>query len=140
MLFRSMRLSDTPRVIDLLRQIGNQDFVPPSRLWFLTRWLLPTFHIFVLEDETGLVVAMVFLNRLPNPKYGWRGYIDYVVVEKSCRRRGFGRQIMTGVLTEAEKLGCREVLLTTSHPEAQALYESLGFKTKPSSVLVRRTS
>ncbi len=140
MLFRSMRLSDTPCVIDLLRQVGNQDFIPPSRFWFLIRLLLPTFYIFVLEDETGLVVATTFLNRLPNPKYGWRGYIDYVVVEKSCRRRGFGRQVMTGVLTEAERLGCREVLLTTSHSNAQALYESLGFKAKPSSVLMRRAS
>jgi len=140
MLFRKMRLSDTPRVIDLLRQVGSQEFVPPSRFWFLIRLLLPTFYVFVLEDETDLVVATVFFNRLSNPKYNWRGYIDYVVVEKSCRRRGFCRQIMTGVLIEAERLGCREVLLTTSHPEAQALYESLGFKAKPSSVLMRRTA
>jgi len=130
MFFRSMKISDTYRVIELLRQIGNADFVPPSKWWFAIRLLFPTFHVFVLEDDSGAIVAMVFLNLLSNPKYGWRGYIDYVVVDKSARRNGFGRKIMEGTLARAKKLGCQEVLLTTSNPDAQALYESLGFRVR----------
>jgi len=140
MLFRSMKISDTPRVNELLRQVGSADFVPPSRWWFLTRLFLPTFHIFALEDDSRAIVSTVCFNRMPNPKYNWRGYIDYVVVDKSHRRRGFGRRIMESTLVEAKKFGCREVLLSTSHSEAQALYKSLGFKVKTTSVLMRFTS
>jgi|GEM_PF-6159033 len=139
-LFRPMRITDVSRVVDLLRQVGNSYFEPPEEKWFLEQLSLPTFHIFVMEDYVGKVVAMTFLNCLLNPKYGWRGYIDYVVVEELYRRHGWGREIMKGTLHEAKKFGCREVLLSTSSPEAQALYESLGFETKTNSVLMRLAS
>lgn len=140
MFFRPMKISDTKRVVELLCQIGNSDFTPPSKWWFAIRLLLPTFHVFVLEDDSGTIVATVFLNLLSNPKYGWRGYIDYVVVDKLARRNGFGRKIMEGTLIRAKKLGCQEVLLSTGNLEAQALYESFGFRVCSGSSLMKLTS
>ena len=133
MFFRSMKISDTLRVVELFRQVGRSEFPVPSRWWFATRLLLPTFHVFVLEDEKHQVVGAAVLNRLPNPKYNWCGHIDYVVIDKPFRGRGFGRKLMVGTIARARALGCREVLLSTSTPEARALYHSLGFQVLSSS-------
>lgn len=140
MFFRPMRISDTSRVIELFRQVGCAEFKVPSKAWFATRLLLPTFHIFVIEDETGKVIGATVLNQLPNPKYNWRGYLDYVVVDKPFRGRGFGRKLMVGVLARARALGCQEILLSASDLEARALYHSLGFEVLSSSSLMKLAS
>ena len=139
MFFRSMKISDTARVVELFRQVGRSEFKAPSKLWFATRLLLPTFHTFVIEDDNCRVIGAVVLNRLSNPKHNWRGYIDYVVVDEPFRGYGFGRRLMEGVLARAQALGCQEVLLSTSNPEARALYHSLGFEVCLSSSLMKLT-
>lgn len=137
-LFRPMTVGDLPRAIELLRQIGTSDFPEPSEDRILDFLELPTFHPFVLENSTGLVVAMGILIRMPNLKYGWRGYFDYVVVDEAYRYHGFGRAVITNLIDEAKVLGCRSLFLTTSNPAARRLYESYGFAAQLESVPMKR--
>lgn len=137
-LFRPMTVKDLPRVIELLRQIGASDFPEPSEDRLLDFLELPTFHPFVLENSTGLVVAMGILIRMPNLKYDWCGYFDYVVVDEAYRYHGFGRMVITNLIDEARALGCRSLFLTTSNPVARRLYESYGFAARLESVPMKR--
>lgn len=56
--------------------------------------------------------------------------LDSIVVEKSIRRRGIGRQMVEDTRALAKAFGCRELLLGV-HPEndaAVAFYQKCGFQ------------
>jgi GNAT superfamily N-acetyltransferase len=131
--FRAMRLGDYPRVVELLRQIGTREFPLLPRETLEDFMELKTFQPFVVENDDELVVTFGLLNVLPNPKFGWRGYIDYIVTDEPYRRRGFGRILFQGLIRRAQHLGCHHILLTTSDKKARRLYRSCGFIVRPKS-------
>jgi ribosomal protein S18 acetylase RimI-like enzyme len=62
--------------------------------------------------------------------------IEDVVVDKSVRGKGIGRELMLFALAQAQQIGADKVDLTSS-PErlaANKLYQSLGFKIKETNV------
>ena len=56
--------------------------------------------------------------------------IQTIAVVPEARRRGLGRELVTALLAEATTRGAREIFLEVraDNPNAQALYESLGFE------------
>jgi len=56
--------------------------------------------------------------------------IQTIAVVPEARRKGLGRELVTALLAEATTRGAREIFLEVraDNPNAQALYESLGFE------------
>ena len=55
--------------------------------------------------------------------------IESVVVSSKCRGRGYGKELMAHIITEAKKLGVRSIHLTSNPKRVAAnnLYQSMGF-------------
>jgi ribosomal-protein-alanine acetyltransferase len=56
--------------------------------------------------------------------------IQTIAVQPAARRRGLGRMLMLALIAAARDRGARQVFLEVraDNPNAQALYESLGFQ------------
>lgn len=136
MLFiRRMKKEDYPRVIELLRQIGDANFTPMSEdelVVMLARW---SFYPLVVVEKDGLIVATATLTICPTLK-GWRGYVDYVVTDEPHRHRGHTHCLMSAIDVLAERFGIRRIHLTTSNEVARGIYKSLGYETKPRSMVM----
>jgi [ribosomal protein S18]-alanine N-acetyltransferase len=83
-------------------------------------------HYLVVEDA-GHIVAYAGLLAPPGAS---QADIQTIAVAESARRQGWGRVLMTALIAEAKNRGAREVFLDVraDNPNAQALYESLGFE------------
>lgn len=64
-----------------------------------------------------------------NPK-GTCAYLMNVFTRPDLRGRGIGRDLVSWLLWEAQKLGCRKIYLETTSAGRQ-LYEKLGFTDMP---------
>ena len=81
------------------------------------------------DGETVGQGTVFFYRSVPsfhNPE-GINAYITSVFVEPGWRRRGIAARILLLLEAEAEKRGCRGVLLHPSK-EGEALYSALGFE------------
>lgn len=85
-------------------------------------------RFWVVLDDQQTVVAMATLV----PAYTLDrvdGYVEAVVVAKSCRRQGLGKQLMKAIFEDARRLKMRHLHLTArqSRRPAHQFYMSLGF-------------
>jgi ribosomal protein S18 acetylase RimI-like enzyme len=92
-------------------------------------------------SETGQerfkIVAMtcVFPMHLPQ---GLRLHIENVVVDEAYRGKGVGKHMMKCIEASALMMGGERLQLTSSRPDAQKMYLSLGFTT-PKTQLFRKS-
>lgn len=95
-------------------------------------------HLFLLEAEGG-IAAMATLAFYTSPT-GRKAWIEDVVVDESCRGRGFGRLIVQHAIDFARRSsGCK--LMLTSRPSrvaANRMYASLGFERRETNVYLMR--
>lgn len=65
---------------------------------------------------------------------GHRGWVNYLAVDPTLRRRGLGRAIMDELRRRLQELGCPKINLQVrkDNPEAVAFYERIGFVEDPS--------
>lgn len=95
-------------------------------------------HLFLLEVEDG-IAAMATLAFYISPT-GRKAWIEDVVVDESCRGRGFGRLIVQHAIDFARRSsGCK--LMLTSRPSrvaANRMYASLGFERRETNVYLMR--
>jgi ribosomal protein S18 acetylase RimI-like enzyme len=82
-------------------------------------------HLLLVAESAGAVVGYIAVELQPDND----GYIDYVGVAPSRRRRGVGRELVRGGATELRSLGARRCHLTVREglDGARGLYTSLGF-------------
>jgi len=89
----------------------------------------PNHHLCMVEDENGAVVGYVWFaeERMETRD---RLYVYDIEILEDERGRGFGRDAMLLVESEAERLGLARVELNVwpSNHVARALYRSLGFE------------
>lgn len=78
------------------------------------------------EEEKVIGIALMATYKVIS---GHRGTVEDVVVDKSQRGKGIGRQLMEKLLDEAKEQGLDEILLFSGHHRKPAieLYKSLGF-------------
>lgn len=91
--------------------------------------------LFTAADEEGRIRATATLC-LCRQLTGTKAWIEDVVVDRACRRRGYGRQLIGHLTAAAGQLGAGSVNLT-SRPERQAanaLYASCGFVRRDTNV------
>jgi ribosomal protein S18 acetylase RimI-like enzyme len=81
--------------------------------------------LFLVGEMDGRVVASTMAGY-----DGHRGWLYSVAVSPSCRKRGFGRQIVMAAVEKLRALGCRKVNLQVraSNLEVVAFYERIGFR------------
>lgn len=94
-----------------------------------------TTTVFLGRDEEGEIQAMATLSLMLIPT-GVKAWIEDVVVDQSCRGRGYAKSLLGHLIAEARRMGATSVNLT-SKPErlaANHLYQSLGFKPRQTNV------
>jgi ribosomal protein S18 acetylase RimI-like enzyme len=82
------------------------------------------------EQEVGICLYMLLSKHSDHPEADSWGYVDWLHVAESQRRRGLGRYLMTWALQRLWEQGCRGCWLTTgaNNWPAQPLYLGLGFE------------
>lgn len=100
-------------------------------------------HLFVLEID-GAIVATTYLNIIPNLTRSASPYavIENVVVEKTLRGTGLGKQIMAATLQTAWDAGCYKAMLQTGSrtPATHAFYRACGFSPDAKQAYLARPS
>ena len=118
-----------------IRRMTNEDCVSVAEIEsasFSVPWSLKAFtetvekenfRYFVAEEEGEILGYCGFLHVLDEAE------IPNVCVKESARKRGIGKQMMTVLIEEAEKLGIVMLFLEVreSNLAARRLYKSLGF-------------
>lgn len=88
-------------------------------------------HAYVIR-EGGRIVSCAFLIVVEKPMSpafmsGRTGIVLNVYTRPDCRRRGYARQVVEALLTDADKLGLSVVELQATD-DGYPLYLSVGFK------------
>ena len=143
---RRARLSDIPRLFELLRQVNNvhadgrPDLFKHDRTKYSASELetLVTNDgkpIFVSADDNGLVLGYAFCrfdvekgdgNLVPGKDL----YIDDICFDENFRGRGLAKELFVWVEDFARKEGCRRITLHVweCNPIAAAFYAGRGMK------------
>lgn len=121
---RAFREDDRDEVITLWRDCGL--VVPqndPAR--DIARKLKVNRELFLVGTEGGDIVATVM-----GGYEGHRGWINYLAVKPSARRRGYGEAMMRAVENDIEALGCPKINLQvrSSNADVIAFYEAIGYR------------
>lgn len=132
-MFREARLGDFEDVVRLYHQLNPGDPVlrdGSDAVVYQQILDSPGRHLFVVEFD-GSVAATTYLNVIPNVSAGASSFavIENVVVDRSRRRLGLGRQIVGATLRYAWESGCyKAMLMADSHDAvAHAFYRACGF-------------
>jgi GNAT superfamily N-acetyltransferase len=86
-------------------------------------------HILVAEIE-GVVVGFInFTTRKTILHRGLSGLIDELIVAKSYRGKGVGKELLSSVIEKSRQLGCCEVEVSTEkiNIKAREFYRQCGF-------------
>lgn len=144
--FREALLEDFEDIVRLYRQLNLDDpILEDGSDVAAFRQILasPGLRLFVLEFD-GAIVATTYLNVIPNMTRSASPYavIENVVVEKSLRGTGLGKEIMRRTLEAAWEAGCYKAMLMTGSKRTatHAFYEACGFSPDAKKAYVARPS
>ena len=82
----------------------------------------------VAEDEQGRIVGTVQMITSMPDNQPHRADIAKLLVHRPARRGGVGRQLMLAIEDEARKQRRTVLVLDTASPDAERLYERLGWQ------------
>ncbi len=137
MVIRKLEAKDAEQVALLIPQL-TKNIIEPENLARRIRDLpsQPHSQFFVVENA-GLVVGFGGLAWYVIPSKGLIAWVEEIVVDISCRGRGYSRALMQCIAQEIVRQNIKQVKLTTGTPEAAALYRSLGFVKKDQDYFVK---
>ena len=92
-------------------------------------------HLYTAADELGTLCGMATLCLCSSPT-GTKAWLEDVVVDASCRGRGYARALVEHIIKEAARLGAKALCLTSrpARQAANALYVSMGFERRETNV------
>ena len=92
-------------------------------------------HLYIVADEQGILQGMATLCLCSSPT-GTKAWLEDVVVDASCRGRGYGRALVETAIKEAARLRAAALCLTSrpARRAANALYVSMGFERRDTNV------
>ena len=134
-LIREARESDLLTIkkltLELIEAMGNTEGIDIKLIAENCRNLLNEVnsHILVAEIE-GVVAGFVnFTTRKTILHRGLSGLIDELIVAKSYRGKGIGKQLLSSVIEKSRQLGCCEVEVSTekTNIKAREFYRQCGF-------------
>ncbi len=95
----------------------------------------PLTRLYLISDEEGDIRAMATLCLTDSPT-GRKAWVEDVVVDSTCRRRGYARQLLRHIEEEARTYGAKSVNLTSrpTRTAANQLYKATGYTLRDSNV------
>jgi len=117
--------------LELIEAMGNTEGIDIKLIAENCRNLLSEVnsHILVAEIE-GVVAGFVnFTIRKTILHRGLSGLIDELIIAKSYRGKGIGKQLLLSVIKKSRQLGCCEVEVSTekTNIKAREFYRQYGF-------------
>ncbi len=94
-----------------------------------------TTYVYIVRDETANICGMATLCLCASPT-GVKAWIEDVVVDETCRERGYARQLIETLKSEATHLQAKSLNLTSRplRTAANALYRNAGFALRDTNV------
>jgi GNAT superfamily N-acetyltransferase len=137
--FRAATLEDLSAIVHLLvdDDLGRQrekyeEPLPASYHEAFEKIDRDANHQLVVAELDGRVIGTLHLMFLPSISFqgGLRAQVEAVRVDKECRNRGIGQEMMKWAIERARERGAHILQLTThlSRKDAHRFYERLGFK------------
>lgn len=95
----------------------------------------PDSYVYLLRDEESLLCATATLV-VAHQLTGAKAWVEDVVVDSSCRGRGYARQLLAHIESEALRLGLKALNLTSrpARTAANRLYQSEGYALRETNV------
>lgn len=141
-------------MIEVLTEVTSQD---TEDLNSLARQIMPTFEnqsterwqtlvrqesvavVVYREPENRRIIAMgtVIVPFIPTRT---KAYIEDVVTDEQYRRKGIGTQIEGALVDIAQETGAPVAYLTSSRPDAKAMWERLGWGVGATTAYFKKTS
>jgi len=117
--------------LELIKAMGNTEGIDIKLIAENCRNLLSELnsHILVAEID-GVVAGFVnFTTRKTILHRGLSGLIDELIVAKSYRGKGVGKQLLSSAIKKSRQLGCCEVEVSTERTniKAREFYRQCGF-------------
>ena len=86
-------------------------------------------HILVAEIEGVVAGFLNFTTRKTILHRGLSGLIDEIIIAKSYRGKGIGKQLLSSAIEKSRQLGCCEVEVSTEETniKAREFYRQCGF-------------
>jgi GNAT superfamily N-acetyltransferase len=86
-------------------------------------------HLLVAETNSSVIGLINFTIRRTLLHSGFSGLIDELVVTKSYRGKGVGKQLMYTAIEKCKQLGCCEIEVSTefANTDARVFYKGCGF-------------
>ncbi len=131
--FRRLTVSDLPSLIELYKQLDEDDyccdFEQSERIW---NEIEENGNIqYYGAIENGKLVSTCYAVYIPNLSRGNRGicFIENVVTDKEYRKRGLASKVIDMAISFAKEHHCYKVILQSgmSRTEAHRFYENNGF-------------
>jgi N-acetylglutamate synthase-like GNAT family acetyltransferase len=139
-LVREAVLSDLPRLLVLMQQLSTGGARPevkvepvtPRHEAVLAELIAsPSCHLLVVEDG-GQVLATCALYIVPNLSHGAASWaiVENVVVDESCRSKGYGERLMVEAERIAQDAGAYRLSLMSNmlRGDAHRFYARIGYQ------------
>ena len=131
--FRKLTVSDLPSLLELYRQLDENDdqysFEQSKKGWDEIEDNSNIQYFGAIDD--GKVVSTCYAVYIPNLTRGSRGicFIENVVTDKEYRNRGLASKVIDMAIAFAKEHHCYKAILQsgTSRTEAHRFYENKGF-------------
>ena len=117
--------------LELIEAMGNTEGIDIKLIAENCRNLLNEVNSHILVAEIGgVVVGFVnFTTRKTILHRGLSGLIDEIIVAKSYRGKGLGKQLLSSAIEKSRQLGCCEVEVSTekTNIKAREFFRQCGF-------------
>ena len=131
--FRKLTVSDLPSLLELYRQLDENDeqcsFEQSKKGWDEIEDNSNIQYFGAIDD--GKVVSTCYAVYIPNLTRGSRGicFIENVVTDKEYRNRGLASKVIDMAIAFAKEHHCYKAILQSgmARTEAHRLYENKGF-------------
>ena len=115
----------------LIETMGNTEGIDIKLIAENCQNLLSEANSHILVAEIGRVVVgfVNFTTRKTILHRGLSGLIDEVIIAKSYRGKGLGKQLLSSAIKKSRQLGCCEVEVSTekTNIKAREFYRQCGF-------------
>jgi ribosomal protein S18 acetylase RimI-like enzyme len=134
-LIREAKESDLLTIVkltlELIEVMGDTEGIDIKLIAENCRNLLSEANSYILVAEIeGIIVGFVnFTTRKTILHRGLSGLIDELIIDKSYRSKGIGKQLLLSAIEKSRQLGCCEVEVSTekTNIKAREFYRQCGF-------------
>jgi len=121
-----------PLLLELLEAMDNTEGLDIEQAFKNCRILIkdPASHILLAKDKDAVVGFVNFTTRKTIMHPGLSGLIDELVVSRSHRGRGIGKNLLLAAIEKCRGMGCCEVEVSTEKSNARAweFYQRCSFE------------